>query len=80
MSENNNELIQKVKQSLDRVRPYLQADGGDLEFIELTDDLYVKIKLTGTCTNCPFSAQTLKAGVEMTLKNDIPEVRGVLEA
>ncbi|MDD2198533.1 MAG: NifU family protein [Bacteroidales bacterium] len=72
------ELTEKIKKSIDEVRPYLVADGGDIEFIELTDDMIVKVKLLGACGSCPYSVQTLKLGVEEKLKKDVPEVKEVV--
>ena len=60
-------LLQKVNATLERVRPYLQSDGGDIELVELTDDYRVRVRLMGACSGCPFSMQTLKAGVEQAL-------------
>lgn len=73
------EILQRVNATLDKVRPYLQADGGDIEIVELTDDNVLKVKLTGACHGCPFSMQTLKAGVEQAVKSDIPEITEVIE-
>jgi Fe-S cluster biogenesis protein NfuA len=72
------ELLKKVEVSLEKVRPYLQADGGDIEVVELTDDNVLKVRLTGACHGCPFSMQTLKAGVEQAVKSDIPEIKEVI--
>ena len=66
-------LLIKVKTSLEKIRPYLQADGGDIELIGLTDDYKVEVKLTGACAGCPFSVQTLKGGVEQALIKEVPE-------
>ncbi|MBM3419759.1 MAG: NifU family protein [Bacteroidetes bacterium] len=74
----SNISIEKVKKALDRVRPYLQSDGGDIEFIEVTADNVVKVRLTGACHGCPYSMMTLKAGVEQTLMKEIPEIREVV--
>ncbi|MBP5708322.1 MAG: NifU family protein, partial [Bacteroidales bacterium] len=70
----------KVIQSINRIRPYLQSDGGDIQFVELTDDLTVIVNLTGACHGCPFRMQTLKAGVENAVKQDVPEIAGVILA
>lgn len=67
-----------VKETLDKLRPYLQADGGDIELVDITDDLVVKVKLTGACHDCPFRMQTLKGGVEQALVKEIPEISGVI--
>jgi len=67
-----------VRETLDKLRPYLQADGGDIEFVDITDDLVVQVKLTGACHDCPFRLQTLKGGVEQALTKEIPEIKGVI--
>jgi Fe-S cluster biogenesis protein NfuA len=67
-----------VRETLDKLRPYLQADGGDIELVDITDDLVVKVKLTGACHDCPFRLQTLKGGVEQALTKEIPEITGVI--
>ncbi len=71
-------LVRKVGVTLDKVRPYLQADGGDIELVDVTDDFIVKVKLTGACSGCPFSMQTLKAGVEQALIKEVPEIVEVI--
>lgn len=68
------ELLTRVNETLEMVRPYLQADGGDISVVELTDDMRLKVKLLGACGSCPFSIQTLKAGVEQAIRRDIPEI------
>lgn len=67
----------KVRNVLDQIRPYLQQDGGDLEFIELTDEYVVNVNLTGACGSCPFSTMTLKNGVEQAVKKAVPEIASV---
>ena len=67
-------LRDQVEQALDRIRPALQQDGGDLELIDVTDDGTVKIKLTGACGSCPMSQMTLKMGIEQRLREEVPEV------
>jgi len=71
---------EKVKLSMDKIRPALQADGGDVELVEVTDEGIVKVRLTGACAGCPMSQMTLKAGVERMLKKDIPEIKSVESA
>ncbi len=78
MNENKEKLNQKVQNVIDQVRPYLQADGGDINFIEVTDDNVVNVELTGACGACPFSTMTLKNGVEATLRKVIPEIKEVV--
>ena len=78
MKHTKEELNQKVINILDQIRPYLQQDGGDLRFIELTDDYTVNVELTGACGSCAFSTMTLKNGVEATLKKALPEIKEVV--
>jgi len=66
----------KVKETLDLIRPRLQADGGDVEFISAADGV-VKVRLTGACGGCPMATMTLKAGIERFLKDRLPEVKAV---
>lgn len=73
-------IKERVNKALNRVRPYLQNDGGDIDLIEITDDLTVKVKLTGACHGCPFSMQTLKAGVEQAIMQEVPEIKKVISA
>ena len=75
-----NTIKERVNKVLERVRPYLQNDGGDIDLIEITDDLTVKVKLTGACHGCPFSMQTLKAGVEQAIMKEVPEIKSVISA
>lgn len=70
-------MEQKVIAIINQLRPYLQGDGGDIEFVELTDDLVVKVKLQGACGSCPHAKMTLKQGVEATLKKYVPEIKAV---
>ncbi len=72
------EINEKISQSIDKLRPYLQADGGDIELVEITDDYTVRVKLVGSCGSCPYKLHTLKAGVEQSLKREIPEVKEVV--
>ncbi|MEA3444847.1 MAG: NifU family protein [Bacteroidota bacterium] len=77
-SKINHNTIERINMGLDKIRPYLQADGGDITFVEITDDMVVKVKLLGACGTCPMSIQTLKAGVEFTLKQMLPEIKEVI--
>jgi len=70
------ENVQKV---LDLIRPALQADGGDVELVDITDDGVVSVKLTGACGSCPMSTMTLKMGIERTLRDKVPEVKEVVQ-
>lgn len=77
--ENKEEAVkEKVEAVLNRIRPALQADGGDVELIDVTSDGVVKIRLTGACRGCPLSEMTLKVGIEKTLKQEVPEVKAVV--
>jgi len=69
----------KVQEVLDKIRPRLQADGGDVELVEVSDGV-VKVKLTGACGGCPMSTMTLKMGIERILKQEIPEIKEVVAA
>jgi len=75
----NADLIPKVQDVIEKVRPYLQADGGDIRFIELTNDNIVKVELQGVCSSCPYSRMTLKNGVEEAIKRSFPEIVAVEE-
>lgn len=67
----------KVESVLDKVRPMLQSDGGDVELVDITDSGVVQVRLTGACKGCPMSQMTLKNGIERILLKEIPELKGV---
>ncbi|HBN05987.1 MAG: NifU family protein [Bacteroidetes bacterium] len=71
------ELEIKVKEVLNKIRPYLQNDGGDLRFVELTDDKVVYVELQGHCGSCPHAMMTLKQGVEQAVMEELPEIKAV---
>lgn len=71
-------MREKVEQALNKVRPTLQADGGDVELVEVTQDGIVKVRLTGACGCCPMSQMTLKMGIEKVLKEEVPEIKEVV--
>ena len=73
----NNINKDKVNQILESVRPYLQADDGDIELVNITENGIVEVKLLGACSDCPLSMMTLRAGVERALIKEIPEIRRV---
>jgi Fe-S cluster biogenesis protein NfuA len=73
-------LKEKVNIAIQDVRPSLQADGGDIEVVSVSEDGIVKVKLTGACGSCPYSLMTLKQGVESYLKKVVPEVKEVQQA
>ena len=72
-----NKLYAEVKAALDKIRPYLEADGGDVKIVEITDENVDMIELLGACGSCPMSTMTLKAGVEETIKREVPEIKSV---
>lgn len=72
-------MKQKVLEVLETIRPALQADGGDVELVDVTDDGIVKVRLTGACGSCPMSTMTLKMGIEHTLLQHFPELKEVVQ-
>jgi Fe-S cluster biogenesis protein NfuA len=68
----------QIEEALDNIRPYLEADGGNVRVIDLTDDMVLKLELLGNCGSCPMSTMTLKAGVEEAIKKVIPEIKKVV--
>ena len=70
-------MKEQVEKALNEIRPSLQADGGNVELVEVTDDGIVKVRLTGACGTCPMSTFTLKMAIEKTLKDKIPQVKSV---
>jgi Fe-S cluster biogenesis protein NfuA len=71
-------LIDRIEKALNSIRPFLNADGGDVELIEVTDDLEVRLKLLGNCCGCEMSKMTMQAGIEIGLKSAIPEIKSVI--
>ncbi len=71
-------MSEEVQKALDKIRPALQRDGGDVELVEVGDDGIVKVRLTGACGGCPMSQITLKQGIERVLKQEIPSVKEVV--
>ena len=67
----------KIKEAMEKIRPFLQRDGGDIEFVEYTDDNIVKVRLQGHCAGCPGAKMTLSGVVEKILKESYPEIKGV---
>ena len=70
-------MEEKIKEALGQIRPFLQRDGGDIEFVELTEDNIVKVKLQGHCAGCPGARMTIKGVVEKIIKEAIPEIESV---
>ena len=73
----NLNLEEKVKAIIEQVRPFLQQDGGDVQFVELTPENVVKVQLKGACGSCPHAKMTLKNGIEATIKQHLPEIKSV---
>lgn len=71
-------MREKVQSALDKIRPALQADGGDVELVSVGEDGLVKVRLKGACGGCPMATMTLKQGIERTLKKEVPEVKEVV--
>ncbi len=71
------ELTQRIEASLDSIRPYLEADGGNVKINQVTDDHIVKLEFIGACGTCPMSTMTFKAGVEEAIKRAVPEIKGI---
>ncbi|MCK4904672.1 NifU family protein [bacterium] len=70
-------MKEKVEKALSKIRPALQADGGDVELVDVSEDGIVKVKLTGACSGCPMAQMTLKNGIERVLKEEVPEIKSV---
>tara|TARA_A100001037_G_scaffold230299_1_gene208484 strand:- start:1028 stop:1282 length:255 start_codon:yes stop_codon:yes gene_type:complete len=72
-------IIDKIEGALDEIRPYLEADGGDINLVEVSDQMVVKVKLLGACSSCNVSMMTMKSGVEQAVKRAVPEVKEVID-
>jgi Fe-S cluster biogenesis protein NfuA len=70
-------LLQNVEKALDTIRPYLEADGGNVSIEEITPDNVVRVRLLGACGSCPMSIMTLKAGIEEAIRKSVPEITGI---
>ena len=71
------EITRKIEASLDSIRPYLEADGGNVKVSQITDDHIVRLEFIGACGNCRMSTMTFKAGVEAAIKRDVPEIKSI---
>ena len=71
-------MKEQIQAALDKVRPMLQADGGDVELVDVTEDGIVKVKLTGACGGCPMSQMTLKMGIEKVIRQEVPGIKEVV--
>jgi Fe-S cluster biogenesis protein NfuA len=72
------ELHRRVEEALAQLRPYLEADNGDVSLVEVTDDHVVRLRFLGACSSCSMSAMTLKAGIEQTILRMVPEIKQVV--
>ena len=77
MTKTPHKILERVEASLDTMRPYLNDDGGNVEVVEITTDMIVRVKLVGACSTCPQSFMTMKAGIEEAVKRAVPEIKGV---
>ena len=71
-------LTKKIEASLDSIRPYLIADGGNIKVLDITEDMVVKLEFVGACGDCPMSTMTFKAGIEEAIKRGVPEIKSVV--
>lgn len=78
MIETGKDIREKIETTLETIRPYLNADGGDVEFVDVTTDMTVKLRLLGACSTCDISRITMKAGIEESLKKAIPSIKAVV--
>ena len=74
----NKELLSRIEASLDTMRPYLKDDGGDVEVVDVTDEMVVRLRLLGACKSCPQSFMTMKAGIETAVRQAVPEIKSVI--
>ena len=77
-TENRSLLLSKIETALDTIRPFLQKDGGDIEIVDITDDMTLRVRLLGNCETCPMSFSTMKAGVEESVRKVIPQIISVI--
>lgn len=78
MTTETSGILERVEASLDTMRPYLNDDGGNVEVVDITDEMIVRVRLVGACSTCPQSFMTMKAGIEEAVKRAVPEVKGVM--
>ena len=76
MTNETNDLKQRVQEALEKIRPNLQADGGDVELVDVIDNI-ARVRLTGACKGCPMAQMTLQMGVERVIKSSVPEITGI---
>lgn len=73
-----NPFLARIEKALDQIRPYLEADGGNVKVLELTSDMVLKLELLGACGACSMSTMTMKAGIEQAIKREVPEIQSVV--
>ncbi|MGV3504394.1 MAG: NifU family protein [Adhaeribacter sp.] len=73
-----NPFLARIEKALDQIRPYLEADGGNVKVLELTGDMVLKLELLGACGACSMSTMTMKAGIEQAIKREVPEIQSVV--
>ena len=78
MNNQHETIMANINAAISEVRPYLNADGGDVELVAVTPDNIVKVRLTGACDGCPFSMMTLKAGIEQAIRKKFPDMKELL--
>lgn len=71
-------IYRKVEEALDTIRPYLEADGGNVEIVEITADQTLKIELKGACKTCNMSHMTMRSGIEETVRRAVPEIKNII--
>ncbi|SMD32025.1 Fe-S cluster biogenesis protein NfuA, 4Fe-4S-binding domain [Reichenbachiella faecimaris] len=76
-ADKKQELLARIDQAINNIRPYLEADGGDVKLVDIDDDYVVKVELLGACEACPMSPMTMKAGIEEAIKRVAPEVKAI---
>lgn len=74
---NTEDITMRIEASLDSIRPYLEADGGNIRVLEVTEDKVLRLEFVGNCGSCPMSTMTFKAGVEEAIKRTVPEIKSI---
>ena len=72
-----NNIIERIENSLDKIRPYLETDGGNVKVLEVTENMILRLELLGACGTCPMSLTTMKGGIEEVIMRDLPEIKGI---
>lgn len=70
-------LLERIEKALNQIRPYLEADGGNVRVVEITPDGILKLEFMGSCGSCPMSEMTFKAGIEATIRQEVPEIKAI---